>query len=83
MLELYLTPLSEIPIKNISKDESKPFINLVDQILSLTNSPDYLDSLEKKARVKTLENEIDQLVYKLYDLNPEEIKIVEGFNQGK
>ena len=27
--------------------------------------------------------EIDQLVYKLYDLTPEEIKIVEGFNEGK
>ncbi|MDW7726793.1 MAG: hypothetical protein SCH70_06700 [Candidatus Methanoperedens sp.] len=24
-----------------------------------------------------------QLVYKLYDLTPEEIEIVEGFNQGK
>ena len=25
-----------------------------------------------------MEREIDQLVYKLYDLTPEEIKIVEG-----
>ncbi|MDW7726786.1 MAG: hypothetical protein SCH70_06665 [Candidatus Methanoperedens sp.] len=38
---------------------------------------------EKHARVKILEKQIDQLVYKLYDLNPEEIQIVEGFNEGK
>ena len=44
---------------------------------------DYFDSPEKQARVKTLENQIDQLVYKLYDLTPEEIEIVEGFNEGK
>jgi hypothetical protein len=32
------------------------------------SAPDYLDSPEKQAQVKTLENQIDQLVYKLYDL---------------
>ena len=30
-----------------------------------------------------LEAEVDQLVYKLYDLTPEEIKIVEGENENK
>ena len=56
---------------------SKP---LVDQILSITKDDDYLDSPDKKAKVKRLEKEIDQLVYKLYDLTSEEIKIVEEFN---
>ena len=46
-------------------------------------APDYFDSPEKQALVKTLEKQIDQLVYKLYDLTPGEIKIVEGFNEGK
>ncbi|MCG7850382.1 MAG: hypothetical protein MIO93_14590 [ANME-2 cluster archaeon] len=46
-------------------------------------APDYLDSPEKQAHVKTLENQIDQLVYKLYDLTPEEIESVEGFNEEK
>jgi hypothetical protein len=31
-----------------------------------------------QVKVKSLEQEIDQLVYKLYDLTPEEIKIVGG-----
>ncbi len=73
--------LKTIPIKNISYKEQMPFVGLVDQILSLTNSPDYLDSPEKQARVKILEKEIDQLVYKLYDLTPEEIAVVENFNK--
>jgi hypothetical protein len=38
---------------------------------------------QKMCSVKPLEKEIDQFVYKLYDLTPEEIKIVEGFNEGK
>lgn len=41
----------------------------------------FLNSLQnpqKQAKVKALEAEIDQLVYKLYDLTEEEIGIVEG-----
>lgn len=33
---------------------------------------------KKQAQIKELEKEIDQLVYKLYGLTDEEIKIVEG-----
>ncbi len=47
-----------------------------------SRAPDYLDNPQKQARVKTLEKQIDQLVYKLYDLTPEEVEIVEGFNEG-
>jgi adenine-specific DNA-methyltransferase len=36
------------------------------------SAPDYLDNPQKQSQVKTLEKQIDQLVYKLYDLNPEE-----------
>jgi len=44
----------------------------------VTKSKDYLKDSQKQAKVKALEAEIDQLVYKLYDLTPEEIKIVDG-----
>jgi hypothetical protein len=40
-----------------------------------------LQNLDKQAKVKALEAEIDQLAYKLYDLTPEEIKIVEWENE--
>ena len=35
-------------------------------------------ALELKAQITQTDNEIDQLVYKLYDLTEDEIKIVEG-----
>ena len=63
--------------------EQQPFINIADQIRPITKDDDYLDTPEKQARVKELEKEIDKLVYKLYDLTPEEIDIVENFNKRK
>lgn len=73
--------IETFPIKEISPKQQKPFIQLVDQILSITKDKDYLDNPDKQAKVKQLEKEIDQLVYKLYELTPEEIKIVEEFNE--
>ncbi len=83
LLELYYKPLTEIPIKIIKKEQQLPFIKIINQILSITKDLDYFENSEKQARVKTLEKEIDQLVYKLYDLTPEEIIIVENFNKRK
>jgi len=70
--------IEQIPIKQIPDSEQKPFIELVDKILSLTKSDDYLENPEKQSRVKEYEKQIDQLVYKLYGLTPGEIAIVEG-----
>ena len=70
MLELYQKPLSEIPMKRIAPDEQKPFIKLVDRILAAKQR-------DAEADVSALEREIDELVYALYGLTPEEIKIVE------
>jgi adenine-specific DNA-methyltransferase len=78
ILELFVTPLSEIPIKKISKEEQKPFINLVDQILEITKNEDYLERDDLINQVKILENRIDELVYNLYELSPEEIEIVKN-----
>jgi hypothetical protein len=52
-------------------DEQKPIIKLVDQILAAKAE-------NPKADTSTLEREIDQLVYALYELTPDEIVIVEG-----
>ncbi len=71
-------PLLELPLKNIPDNDQKPFIDLVDKILAITQSEDYLHYLQnpqKQAEVKEYERQIDQMVYKLYDLTDEEIKI--------
>ena len=77
--EVRIHELNSIRIKYI--ENQKPFIDLADKILNITKDDDYLQNPQKKAEVKALEKEIDQLVYKLYDLTPEEIKIVEGENE--
>jgi len=39
---------------------------------------DYLENPQKQAKVKELERQIDQMVYKLYGLTEEEIRTVKG-----
>ena len=77
--------VEQIPIPPITK-ENQPIadqiIQKVDQILTLTQSQDYNTNQEKQKYVKRLEHEIDQLVYKLYGLTEEEIKIIEGGYNG-
>ena len=79
-LELFQKPLSEVPIKKIPYEAQHPFNKIAQQILDIARRNDYLQNAEKQAKVKVFEAEIDQLVYKLYELTPEEINIVEGEN---
>jgi len=60
-------------MKNMNKTTT------VNKILSLTQSENYLENPQKQAKVKEYQRRIDQLVYKLYDLTDEEIRIVEDF----
>jgi hypothetical protein len=57
--------------KNIANETQGKFKMLVDQIFTKK-------SLDKSADTSDLETQIDQLVYQLYNLTEEEIKIVEG-----
>ena len=41
---------------------------------------EYTMKINNKKQIDILDNQIDQLVYKLYGLTEEEIKIVEGSN---
>ncbi|MCC7570721.1 Eco57I restriction-modification methylase domain-containing protein [Candidatus Micrarchaeota archaeon] len=70
--------VDKIPIPKIPKSEQKPFIEKVDKILAITNKPDY-DPKVGNPKVKLLIDEIDQMVYKLYDLDDKEIKVVKDF----
>lgn len=58
-----------LPIKDISPSAQQPFISLVDQILEAKREGQDSTALEK---------EIDELVYRLYDITDEERKIIEG-----
>ncbi|GAB1448964.1 TaqI-like C-terminal specificity domain-containing protein [Bacteroidota bacterium] len=60
-----------LPIKISSKDQENEIEVLVNQILAIKKQNPSADTAD-------LEYQIDQLVYQLYELTPEEIKIVEG-----
>ncbi|ACI20048.1 Eco57I restriction-modification methylase domain-containing protein [Dictyoglomus thermophilum] len=69
------------PITSQNQSIVNQIEKLVDQILSLAQSKDYDLNYQKQSQVKALEKEIDQLVYKLYNLTDEEIKIIESENK--
>jgi len=73
--------LEKVPVIELNSKNQKPINIIVEQILAITKSGDYLKSPEKQAKVKRLENQIDQVVYKLYGLTDDEIKIVENFHK--
>jgi len=78
-LENYFYPddFRKLPIADIAAKDQKPYIDLVDKILAITKDDDYLQNEDKQAKVKEYEHQIDQMVYKLYGLTGDEIKIVE------
>lgn len=63
--------INNLPISQISEEEQKPFIELVDKILAAKKKDSQADTSE-------LETKIDQMVYDLYGLTDKEIAIVEG-----
>ncbi|MDP3928271.1 MAG: Eco57I restriction-modification methylase domain-containing protein, partial [Bacteroidota bacterium] len=69
--ELRKVFFDKIPVKQINREQEKPFVKLVSTILSIKKQNPSADTTD-------LENQIDQLVYQLYDLTQEEIKIIEG-----
>jgi hypothetical protein len=69
--------IMRLPIKEEPLEAQGPFIDLVDKILQIAKSEDYFADLGKQTQVKEYERQIDQMVYKLYGLTPEEIEIVE------
>ena len=86
--------LKLITLNNFSfpKSEQEPFIDLVDKILAITKDNNYLENPAKQAKAclsedscsqaKEYEHQIDQMVYKLYGLTKDEIKIIERFDNG-
>jgi adenine-specific DNA-methyltransferase len=56
-------------------------VNKVNEILSITKSNDCLSNKIKGAKIEELERQIDQMVYELYGLTPEEIEVVEDKNK--
>lgn len=70
--------LEVIPIMISAPKIRHDIINFVDKILLITKTEDYPENIQKQMKVRNIENQIDKLIYKLYGLTEDEIKIVEA-----
>ena len=68
-IHLYPDDWKRLPIPDVLPEQQAPIVELVDQILDAKRT-------DPDADVSELENEIDEIVYLLYDLIPEEIATV-------
>jgi len=68
----------KIPCPDFSMINQLPIIKIVDHVLSITESDNYSKNYSKQEKVEKLKLTIDQMVYHIYGLTEEEIKIVEG-----
>ena len=69
--KIRIIQVKELPIPFVEKTKQKPIITLVDKILSVKIKNPSTDTSD-------LERQIDTLVYGLYGLTEEEVKVVEG-----
>ncbi len=79
--EVKVVNLEKLPIRIISEPQQQPLIKLVDRMLSLNKSLNETKNEEEKIKIKKeiqkTDNEIDELVYKLYGITEAEKKIIE------
>lgn len=69
-LELYAKPLSEIPIKKITKKEQYKIIDIVNKILNLKEK-------DGNYEMSKLQDTVDKMIYELYRFSKEEIRLIE------
>ncbi|HZV45965.1 MAG TPA: hypothetical protein VFG06_01290 [Thermodesulfovibrionales bacterium] len=70
-IHLYPDDWKRLAIPDVPLEKQQPIVALVDQILTAKKK-------DPKADTSALERRIDEMVYVLYGLTPEEIAIVEG-----
>ncbi len=68
--------INNFPIPSLTLEIENSVVSIVDQILSAKQK-------NTKADTTSLENEINQLIYDLYDLTKDEIDIIEGKGNGR
>lgn len=77
-LRIGVPQISSLPYIETGKQKKRSIIELVRKIESLSGYED----VQTKQEYRDLGKKIDQLVYSLYDLSPEEVAIVEGGQNG-
>lgn len=76
--QIRLKDIKSIPII-YEEGRCEVVCKIVDEILSLTNADDYEMCPDKQTKVVKLCDEIDDIVYESYDVNPIEISMINDF----
>jgi hypothetical protein len=70
--------INSLPMPEMSKTTLEQILNKTNDILTITKSDDYFHNDGEKTKVRLCIEQIDGMVYKLYGLTDEEIKIIEA-----
>lgn len=82
-IEYFADYLKNLPIKILSEQEQQPLVKLVNRILYQKNFLNKIDDKNTNQRVKIeediqkIDTQIDELVYKIYEITEDEKKIIE------
>jgi len=63
--------INNLPFENMDSQNRKRVISIVNQIIAIKNN-------DENADISSLETEIDKVVFEIYKLSPDEIRIVEN-----
>jgi len=80
MAQTDIETLESLPIKVINNGQQEPIVSKVKAILKVTETKAYLEDQRKQSEVKAYVKELDRLIYKVYELSPEEIQMIESSN---
>ena len=78
MAQTDIETIESLPIKEADEKQQKPIISLVDKIMALTKAEDYLQDQPKQKKVQEYQEQIDKMVFELYNLNKDEVKIIQN-----
>lgn len=77
MAQIDIEVIEKVPIPLINRNKQNIFKIVVDKILAVTQTEDYLQNKEKQNAVKEYEKQIDTMVYKLYELTYDEVLTID------
>ncbi|MBS1653146.1 MAG: N-6 DNA methylase [Bacteroidetes bacterium] len=77
-LHFYPNDAKNLPIKKIDNEFSEKLIKLAEKVVEMYNEKENTRNFQK---IKSFENQIDEIVYKLYNLTPKEIQLIEAVDE--
>ena len=69
--------IKALPMTSLTNKDIYALDTYSKEIIKISDGKYYLDNPDKQEKIMKLEQEIDKLIYNLYELSPEQIKIIE------